>query len=68
MYVRVKHDYFEIMGFTSHVTMRGFLSVKVTAKSENRNRGIRKGRMPRSILRKTETFYYILGDLRLQAV
>lgn len=44
------------------------LSVKVTVKSENRNRGIRKGRVPRSILRKTKTFYYVLRDLRLQAV
>lgn len=37
-------------------------------KSENRNRGLRKGRVPRSILRKTKTFYYVLCDLRLQAV
>lgn len=46
----------------------GLLSFKVTVKSENRNRGIRKASMPRSILRKTKTFYYVPRDLRLQAV
>lgn len=50
------------------VSSCGLLSVKVTVKSENRNRGIREGRVPRSILRKTKTFYYVLCDLRLQAV
>lgn len=39
-------------------------SVKVTTKSENRNRGIGKGKKPRAILRKTKTFNYVLHDLR----
>lgn len=43
--------------------------VKVAPKSENRNRGIRKGRKPRSILRKkNKTFHYVPYDLRLQEV
>lgn len=47
----------------ANVLMSGPLSVKVTPKSENRNRGIRQGRKPRAILRKSKTFNYVLHDL-----